>query len=142
MKNILIGGLLLFTLMVNSQTKLIAHKSNSEDKTEFNAGDYSDNYGLGEIYFPVISVKLLKNNCVVETRDNFQIDTICNHYYFNGTYTSEQIKTFYPEGTKFIGFDKVFKEDKPILIKKNSIFFLFTLIILGSGLFYTLKPKK
>lgn len=142
MKNILTTGILLFTFMVNSQTKMIAHKSISGDKTDYNQNDYADNYGLGDFYYNITSVKLLKNNCIVETRENFQIDTICNHYYFNGTYTSEQIKSFYPENTKFIGFEKVFKSEKPILLKKNSFFFIFSFLLLFSGLFFTLKPKK
>lgn len=130
-----------------SQTKQIAHKSHSGTSDDFNPTEYADNFGLDEnAIYHTEKVKYINEKCVVQYGVNYhkqkRTDTLCNHPYFSGQYSLEQIKTFYPEDTKFEGFEgKYFNktEIKPNE-KKNSFNWIFVLVFLGAGSFYVLRP--
>ncbi|MES2589175.1 MAG: hypothetical protein V4622_09350 [Bacteroidota bacterium] len=151
-----------------SQTKQIAHKSHSGTNKDFVAKNYNDNFGAIPLNHPTIqsetttkSVKLIKNNCVIVTetykiidsktdkeKDVSLIDTLCNHPYFSGQYTFDEIKTFYLPETKFIGFEnKFFNDSIPKKIEnpkqKRNSFYLFALIgFIGGGLLVSLAKTR
>lgn len=123
---------------LKAQTSLIAHKSHSGSVDSYKPDDYTDNFGLAEPSYVVRKVKWVDERCVVEyysTVYNDQIhhsDTTCNHPYFTGQYTMDQIKQFYPENTKFVGFEHKFYNDSipnnPT--KKMSIYWIFGFILI------------
>lgn len=143
MKTLLI--LSLFILQGNSlfsQTKLVAHKSHSGDDATYSSDAYPDNFG--EIAPRIKKIKLLKNNCIVEFLEWGRNDTVCDHPYFTGQYTLDEIKNFYPPSTEFIGFEGHFfnKAIPPPGVKKNSLYLLALLLFLGGASFVVLKPAK
>ena len=89
-----------------SQTKQIAHKSHSGKNQDFIAENYNDNFGI--ITPKIEEIILLKNNCIVEVPTYGKNDTVCDHPYFTGQYTLEEIKGFYRTNTKFTGFENKF----------------------------------
>lgn len=140
MKKIFLLILLFLSYAAITQTKLIAHKSHSGNSENFSAENYSDNFGLVEPYFPVTKLKLLPNNCVVQYREHKLNDTLCEHPYFSGKYTLEQIKKFYPENTEFIGFEKNFFNDSvPVKPIKNKFYLFIFFFLLGSSFLFIYK---
>ena len=145
MKNLILVTLILISYSTTAQTKLIAHKSHSGTSENFSAENYPDNFGLREPYFPVYKVKLLPNNCVVEYREQKRNDTICDHPYYSGRYTLDQIKTFYPENIEFIGFEKKFFNDSiPVPTKpiKNEFYLFVFFFLSGSGFLFMYKKAR
>ncbi|MCE3294441.1 MAG: hypothetical protein K0R65_155 [Crocinitomicaceae bacterium] len=133
---------LLFSGSLFSQTKLIAHKSHSGSDASYSADAYPDNFG--EIAPRIKKIKLLKNNCIVEFLDWGQNDTVCDHPYFTGQYTLDEIKRFYPSSTEFIGFEGKFfnKVVAPPAEKKNSLYLLALILFLGGASIFVFKPAK
>lgn len=159
MKNVLfISGMLFFSFTF-SQTKEIAHKSHSGTSDTYNPNDYVDNFGNPpEVRENIKKVTYYKKNCVIvsgEKRywssnlvENFS-DTLCDHPYYSGQYTLEEIKRFYTNETEFIGFKgKFFNDSIPQKrihksnSKKNSLYIFAILLFLGSGSFYVFRPSK
>ena len=127
-----------------SQTKQIAHKSHSGKNQDFIAKNYSDNFGI--ITPKIEEIILLKNNCIVEVPPYGKNDTVCDHPYFTGQYTLEEIKGFYRSNTKFTGFENKFyndsipKQTKP-LEKKNSFYLIALFLFLGGNLFFIIYKR-
>lgn len=148
MKQFILVTTLIINSLVFSQTKQVAHKSHSGTAENFDANDYTDNFGLDEsMFFQVEKVKYVKENCVIEYAVNYRkqkkIDTICDHPYFSGQYTLDQIKTFYPEDTKFEGFEGHFFNNTLVKPKekKNNLYWIFAALVFGTGSFLIWKPK-
>ncbi|MGV3631603.1 MAG: hypothetical protein ACO1O6_10360 [Bacteroidota bacterium] len=139
--------ILVFILLLNlgsafSQTKLIAHKSHSGTDAAFEADAYSDNFGI--VAPRIKKIKLLKNNCIVEFPEWGQNDTVCDHPYFTGQYTLDEIRNFYPPGVEFIGFEGKFfnKAVPPPSEKKNALYLIALLLFLGGFSVLAFKPVK
>jgi hypothetical protein len=133
---------LTFSGGIAAQTKQIAHKSHSGNDASYIADAYTDNFG--EIAPRIKKIKLLKNNCIVEFLEWGRNDTVCDHPYFTGQYTLDEIKRFYGPDTEFIGFEGHFfnKAIPPPGEKKNSLYLLVLLLFLGGASFVVLKPAQ
>ena len=114
-------ALLLLTVLISgisfAQTNIIAAKSHASSEL-YNTRD-TDNFGLPDETRVVKSVKYLKEDCLIEivevTLFDTRIvnDTICDHEYLKKNRIDiDGIKALYPEGTEFIGFDKLISNPK------------------------------
>jgi hypothetical protein len=133
--------------LLSSQTPTIAAKATLSDAK--NTKSENDFFGLGPesfIIFQTYKVERLKNSCIVEHKENIdnkklkKTDTICDHPYFTGQYTMDEILLFYPKGTSFVGFKNHYFNDS-IPEKKQSINFYYVLII-ATFLLITKKVYK
>lgn len=119
---IFLGMLFTLSISVIAQTPSIAAKSRLS--VDYAKDTENDLFGLGPEhfnYFNVYKVERLKNACIVEHKVNAEnsklkkIDTICDHPYFTGQYTMDEILLFYPKGTLFVGFkDQYFNDSIPV----------------------------
>lgn len=137
-----------------SQTNIIAAKSHGASKMA-DIRD-SDNFGLPPETRTVTHVEYLKDDCLVETSEvslfetRIDIDTICDHPFLKeNSVDVDRIKAMYPDGTKFIDFDKLEKTDKKIEKqskkdrkerKSNALLWLVTGGILVVGLLFS--PRR
>ena len=82
-----------------AQTKMIAHKSHSGSSTEFKTKHYADNFGKIAEPRRVLEeqsstmVVLLPNDCVKVFKENTLEIILCDHPYFSGQYTMEEIRS-------------------------------------------------
>ena len=135
MKTLFFLAAWIFCLGTHAQTKAIAHKSHSGSDQSFDAEAYADNFGV--IAPRIKKIKYLKDNCIVEFPEWGGSDTVCDHPYFTGQYTLDEIKAFYPKEVQFIGFEGKFfnKAIPPPGEKKNSLYFFMILFFLGGASF-------
>lgn len=92
-----------------AQTNVISLKSHSGDLALVNSEN--DNYGMPMMEITIDTVKLYKENCLIEikTIDGMEgvSDTICDHPYLKGNGSNyNQIKQRYPSGVVFQGFKR------------------------------------
>jgi hypothetical protein len=159
-------ALLIFAVLscfsVLGQTNIIAAKSHASN--EVIVPRDMDNFGDPAPMRYIQNVEYMGGSCIIETYiyewadSAIEIDTICDHPFLQeGQVDAERIKAMYPEGTKFIGFEKLnsdqgnatpaqpaaqlIKAKKVKRSKKSSAWWM---LIAGGGLFmiYLFMPKK
>jgi len=114
--------LLFFTLLIASssfaQTNIIAAKSHASSSV-VDQND-QDNFGNPEVVLPLQylhSVEYIEPDCIVEkskiiTEEEFIYDTICDHPFLRqGSVDIERLKAMYKEGTEFINFEALNKDE-------------------------------
>ena len=108
-----IAILLLISITVISQTKIIAHKSHSGKMSTFSIKS-EGNFGLPA--HVIDSIRKISENVIVEySRYNFAgspIDTVVNHpLCSNPKISLDSLKKLYPARVKFIGFESANADD-------------------------------
>lgn len=126
---------LCISINVYSQTKIIAYKSHSGSITNFQ-DEKDGNFGISPQQM-IDSVIKISDSAVVEiSRFGFRDTVYHPHYLSKPGISLEEIKSFYPERAKLIGFEKQpnIKEGSGELLspkeKKGSISILTFLLLL------------
>lgn len=141
------------TTSLYGQTNIIAAKSHASSQV-IDHHD-TDNFGdPGPMRF-IEKVEYLKADCIVEkyrvewSNHDTEYDTICDHPFLKeGQIDVDRIKAMYPDGTKFIGFEKLNQDQGNATIKvkkdkhsKKSSAFWILIISGGFFLLYLFIPK-
>lgn len=153
MKTLLIFAILT-TSSIYAQTNIIAAKSHASSDV-IDPLD-TDNFGDPAPMRFIQQVEYLSGACIIETynvqwgNSETEIDTVCDHPFLQENATDvERIKAMYPEGTNFVGFEKLntdqgngtLKVRKDKRSKKSNAWWI---LLAGGGLFmgYLFIPKQ